>query len=197
MRGGRNSMFSRFVLTKMKNRNSKCTSTANHHYCKENVYNGIGHKFSNSSFNFKNTFIKNKNSIISAIQEIDSRKTSICSKCPPIKPVRVAKIAESIVTNNFATPISSLIFSLVIKAKHLLCFVIFLSSIFVKWGLRILKYTWFVSLLNQSFANHQTHCDLDFGYHFYCNDGAEEEIAVQPKKRKDHKAELEQMKQEL
>ena len=53
------------------------------------------------------------------------------------------------------------------------------------------------ALLSLNANAHQTHCDLDFGYHFYCNDGAEEEIAVQPKKQKDHKAELEQMKQEL
>jgi conjugal transfer pilus assembly protein TraF len=96
-----------------------------------------------------------------------------------------ANKANAIVKSSLYTPISSLIFSLVIKAKHLLCFVIFLSSIFV----------------NQSFANHQTHCDLNFGYHFYCNDGVEveEEIALQPKQKeqKNHKAELEQMKQEL
>jgi conjugal transfer pilus assembly protein TraF len=112
-----------------------------------------------------------------------------------------ANKANAIVKSSLYTPISSLILSLVIKVKHLLYLVIYLSSVFVKWGLKILKYTWFVLLLNQSFASHQTHCDLNFGYHFYCNDGveveAEEETALQPKKQKNHKAELEQMKQEL
>ena len=53
------------------------------------------------------------------------------------------------------------------------------------------------ALLSLNANAHQTHCDLNFGYHFYCNDGVEEETALQPKKQKNHKAELEQMKQEL
>ena len=46
---------------------------------------------------------------------------------------------------------------------------------------------------------HQTHCDLDFGYHFYCDDGVqkEEQKRQKPKQERNHKAELEQMKQEL
>ncbi len=53
------------------------------------------------------------------------------------------------------------------------------------------------ALLSLNANAHQTHCDLDFGYHFYCDDGMREEERQHPKQEKDHKAELEKMKQEL
>lgn len=118
--------------------------------------------------------------------------------------VNGANIAESMVSINFKIPISSLILSLVIKVKHLLCLIVFSLLVFVKWSLNILKYTWFVTLLssNTYAQNHTTHCDLNFGYHFYCDDGVEvEEDSHQTKQeireQRNYKAELEQIKQEL
>ena len=60
-------------------------------------------------------------------------------------------------------------------------------------------------ILSNTYAqNHQSHCDLNFGYHFYCDDSTQaEEEAKEEKKEKqtktnrDYKLELEQTKQEL
>ena len=56
-------------------------------------------------------------------------------------------------------------------------------------------------LSNTYSQTHSTHCDLNFGYHFYCDDETQTEEAEkeerQTKENRDYKLELEHTKQEL
>jgi conjugal transfer pilus assembly protein TraF len=123
------------------------------------------------------------NEKISAEYDNESNNSDKSLPCKATKLVREANTVKNAKNSILNTPISSLILSLFIKAKHLSYLILFLLLIFV----------------NKSFASHQSHCDLNFGYHFYCDDGTQTEEAEKEERQKtrDYKLELEQTKKEL
>ncbi len=98
-----------FISTKMERRNSKSKSKSKHYYSKNNIRYSCYHNLFNNLSRFSKIRINTVRKTINIPNDIKRIILSMLCKFVPINPARVAKIAESMVINNFATPISSII----------------------------------------------------------------------------------------
>ncbi len=134
------------------------------------------------------------NIIQSTITVIASRAGVVVKIVFQMKPVNVANTALNTVKSNFKKPISSLILSLFTKLQYfILCIMVYFA--FVKQEVlssECLTHKGSVKHCIAGEITHQTHCDLDFGYYFYC-----EESTQEPKQNKNYEEKLQTMKQEL